>query len=1716
MLVSKNKKLSILLAIVATILVAFCCVIFPFVFHAESLKFVSAGIDIDKDVVKPGEIFNISTTVGTAAGENVEKSTLTIEIDNKDIELINFVDGKYSVTLPSGEVVTYTCEYTDNGVTITSSELDSGTTIQLKLDALFKKETSKKGETVKITLKDGDTELTSKTVTCDFDVNWVDEKTGPDKITVIEKDNFTMIGENTYTIKQIPPEETGIYDKDIKTIKMQDTISFPNGMFIKKDEDIVTALGLSSVVDKNLTYEVQTDTEGNITSVSFQWEENNDFSEKEYNFKLNNDSFSFSESFTGNNINNTLNTTLISKLDTEYHQEEKSVSTPTELVKKEDYVTDLKKSVVWSDTYNFGWDGSWGSATKNNILKYEISFKNNTDSTRDFTLKDTLPDSLEIMDESKFDEFPFWATDMNGNKIEGPSVCVDYPYTINGKEITWNIKDLAPGETAKVYVYCIVYTNEDGTITNIAEVEDKKVEHTLTQKKDNGTVSIEKTSSYTGTTENKEFEYIIKIHNNKKDSVSNRSIVDNLPEELELISVDVKYCSKNSNSGNIKTDKNNVNISDITVGPNEDIEYIVKVKIKEGKGGKAFTNTAYLYDGNKKEGESSFVNEDVEDISLTKETSKTTVYPGEEFEYIITISNSNNFDIDYKDDQLILKDKVPDSFFIEDAYYIINDKKMTDGLTVNENNVELVYKELLTKNTNIVIKILCKTLDIKEDTKTTINTAFVNQLRDEATVIIKNESSDLSVEKTAYHEDGSVATDVSNNEKVNFQIKITNNSNKLDVKRLYLQDYLTGIFEHVNSDIGKFDVKVVDISNVTGLEKDTILTRNGMWNKYLHDFNMLISNRDEDKDNYELLYYNPDFCIKPNGYIVLQYSFTTGQEFLKGSNKIVVNNVCKDEVFLESNKYPVIDIEKTAEQKNYSINELDDKEFYYSIKINNLSNGNELFQCFKVEDTLPDGLEFVPAWEGASFPSYKIYYKERNSYPFELWSFNKGEQAYVQTYGNKFVVEFGSVDDNGNSTLLDFKGGDYIEVKIKCRFSKTKIEELKAMSTDTSPIYVFENKAKVASQDKFKDIEGNIVTEKEDSETINIIPYTPHPGIEKKYTGAFSGTTHILKEDALPGDSLVWTINILNKSEDAACSDLNNFSVKDYIPEDYSYDNSYQNKMFIIDNNGKSKQIDYFEPNVSENEIQWNFDDISLKNNEILSIVFAIKNNGSNKYQTVNNIAQLITKDKINSSSISSGEQIDDNTLEDSASKDILINKTSSYKEVYFVTDSSLIDESEDNGAYSYRTAPFNYVQGIAGEKIYYKLYLKNESTNNLKNICFIDRMPFIGDTGIASGHERHSTFEVLYDDFVRANVIDNNGNIVEDISSKITLSFSNNRTDSLSEENVDDWHNKEGSFLWHDTCLDDDVNIRFTIQDYELSPLESIELIFTGYIPLTVPTGIENIAWNNFAYSYDSELSDVTMIAEPPKVGVFVEDQDHIGKITINKVLSSSDHTERTFYFALFLKQDNTYERCSQVQEITTNNDGSTTFKNIPDGTYYVFETDSNGIILDENSEYLIIGQGTEVIISKTKKDQIVNIENILSDKNATLVIEKYANEDKNKKLSGAVFELYNDTNNYTITTDKDGIGRLDNIPFGIYSLKEIKAPEGYQLTDEIFKIVLTPDNLNDDYEYFIGIDNLKLIYMPATGGNGYITHVSVGVIIIACCAIIFHINKKNIAKIN
>ncbi|MDE5587070.1 MAG: SpaH/EbpB family LPXTG-anchored major pilin, partial [Bacilli bacterium] len=105
---------------------------------------------------------------------------------------------------------------------------------------------------------------------------------------------------------------------------------------------------------------------------------------------------------------------------------------------------------------------------------------------------------------------------------------------------------------------------------------------------------------------------------------------------------------------------------------------------------------------------------------------------------------------------------------------------------------------------------------------------------------------------------------------------------------------------------------------------------------------------------------------------------------------------------------------------------------------------------------------------------------------------------------------------------------------------------------------------------------------------------------------------------------------------------------------------------------------------------------------------------------------------------------------------------------------------------------------------------------------------------------------------------------------------------------------------------------------------------------------------------------------------------------------------------------------------------------------------------------------------------------------------------------LAGAKFEVYSssdlsaDSLVGTITTGEDGTDTLLGVKAGTYYLKEVVAPVGYALKDDVVEV--TVDDTNDEGDtgiVKISIDNSKVGSLPITGGMGTIIFTVSGAIL-------------------
>ncbi|HCR73817.1 MAG TPA: hypothetical protein DIW26_05365, partial [Ruminococcus sp.] len=453
----------------------------------------------------------------------------------------------------------------------------------------------------------------------------------------------------------------------------------------------------------------------------------------------------------------------------------------------------------------------------------------------------------------------------------------------------------------------------------------------------------------------------------------------------------------------------------------------------------------------------------------------------------------------------------------------------------------------------------------------------------------------------------------------------------------------------------------------------------------------------------------------------------------------------------------------------------------------------------------------------------------------------------------------------------------------------------------------------------------------------------------------------------------------------------------DTLPSNYSYDDvtGYPVNAWICDfneNGGYNTQsgtkVDVPNPVKSGNTVTWSFtgDNYKLAPGKCLVLEFSTVSKTDLEGVITNSGYAEINQNFTDEDVIAGNKQ--DNKIYNYANYNIVGLTTESWKTITYTNQghngTPHTDPETDTG--NSRDTTHNYVQGVQGEKVTYTINVTNNSPVSIENFTVIDRLPYVNDKGLVSGYERNSAFGVQFSEILSVKV----GDITIE-SSKYQLSFSTDKTSVLNEYSGD-WSGKNDVMTWTSDSTNA-INFRVLIDSsVKVKPNETVVITFKGIVPSYVEkTGISNIAWNSFAYAYQNTeiLGDTVMVAEPAKVGVWVETPATANKIIINKTVENS--TGGTFWFALFKDGTTTgsYERISDmvsVQLAENSTTGNVTMDNLDFASIkevnqadniYLFETTEKGDILTNQNSVYSPSYTTGNTIDTSKTENIVDVTN-------------------------------------------------------------------------------------------------------------------------------------------
>ncbi|MGW6184724.1 SpaA isopeptide-forming pilin-related protein [Bacillus mycoides] len=211
----------------------------------------------------------------------------------------------------------------------------------------------------------------------------------------------------------------------------------------------------------------------------------------------------------------------------------------------------------------------------------------------------------------------------------------------------------------------------------------------------------------------------------------------------------------------------------------------------------------------------------------------------------------------------------------------------------------------------------------------------------------------------------------------------------------------------------------------------------------------------------------------------------------------------------------------------------------------------------------------------------------------------------------------------------------------------------------------------------------------------------------------------------------------------------------------------------------------------------------------------------------------------------------------------------------------------------------------------------------------------------------------------------------------------------------------------------------------------------------------------------------------------------DPIGKIKLEKV-DTNDKNKKLVGAKFHIEDSNG----KVVGELITDEKGEAISKDLPIGNYSLVEVEA-----PKGYELL-----KDKVAVKVEKDKVIEMKignKKLPDPGGKIEIEKVDDKDINLKLKSAVFQVLDKEGKEVarLTTDEKGKVISRKLVLGKYTIKEIKAPNGYMLLRNPIEVEITEAVRIQK----ITVKNAKNNWViPNTGGSGTTIFYVVGILVI------------------
>ena len=1487
------------------------------------------------DEVNTGDVFYLMSTI---SGNNVnegEMDSYRIEITDKNLLLPNFAGNGFR----DGAVYNgYTLHVNSDGSRYIAFDIDNGQTKQVRLQAKFQNGKTPGGtiSTVKI-VQDSTGKNASSTITAKAERQWSASKSEDrNAMTAAQLAAGTTVNYTLSASANNASKKSGV--EWVQSLKFEDTISLSEMTFIGDAQTAVenavkSAIAAAGYTAGNLSVTVS----GSTAKISFTVDSKNTNAEMP--------AVNLNVALPLNSNTVKMNGTADGKVTNSLTVSGKPYGDNASYSTIGGNSVELKVSAPQGPKFSIGKTVKNGKAyyVNGDTVEFEISASNTGDAAGNITLKDNVPDGMTLESITAADG------------------------TVSGNSVTF--QNVAAGATVTANVVCRVSKDQTANLTNEVTDGNNTAKATISVKEDKAVIETPVKSGYV-TYNGKNLGQKYYPHIAGQTATYTISVTNSGAKDAKGVLVSDDSLSYNLENMTYTVD--GVTRSDfpdkIDVPAGKTVQITVTGTIRDDVAGE-ISNVA------KVDGKSSNKVKFTPDvpkaqlgITKTADVGNYTFGTAKDVVYTITVTNNGEADAE----NVKIEDILPDGMTFREnsgAYGILT---LSDDTTENITSVDT--KTLTAGGTITVPKGKSITLTVYanvEDSATAAaltNTAKVYEgaeVKGTATHTIYGgeDLSKYSLQKKIIAVNGIPAddtTEIVNGDKLTYQATFTNNGTTT-MENLYLYDYgttlkweasdvLKVVAINGNASDSRIQTVTVEQNKIDGggyaVETFNIMGINlaageSVTVEYVVLGNDVTNtNNDYDSEKRGIQGFGDGTDLKNSALMqtlsafetkfgtqrgVYNYTAVGGLTVNEHGNKTVtwyahdmILNPVSNTVF-EAKKSLTNSADKTTNIVDMTAADLEQKTFSYSLALSG-SNNDYAGKKIVVEDTLPDGMKYVPdSVEGTA-------------------NFTALSGIQATQVGQTLTFTFVSTEKFAN------QWGSGVKLTYQAKLTADKAQEL---ANSTAKKVTLTNTLSKVTVVEGRDDGSDRVILPNSKVDISFTKTTPAPGFAKLAVASFAGQTYddtavqpVGNGYITAGDTLIWQTVLYNgrgDSTDVADLKLDGVTLTDNLPATYQFSNetglqmTYQvldlthngdgsstfqvnDKTGLLEGGTKVPDTAY---KIDGSKLIISVDKLAAKLAKNKCIVFQFATtvkDGQESEGVITNTGYATIDQPFTAEDTVAGEK-QDNQIWSYANYNIVGLTTESWKTITYTnqnhTGTPHTDPATDTG-YS-REPTHNYVQGMQGEDVTYELHIKNNSPVALENMTIIDRLPYVGDLGLVSGYERFSAFGV------KLKNIDSVMVGGTDVIDKTARSYSTDKTSVLNEYSKD-WLGQNDVMNWTNIKSDDTVDFRIQLQDTTVEVGDEVVVKVTATVPgYVAKTGEENIAWNSFAYSYQNPdiLGDTVMVAEPAKVGVWVQTPDTTVDVTVNKTLTEAETKDATFYFALFTDENYT-TRLSDVISAT------------------------------------------------------------------------------------------------------------------------------------------------------------------------------------------------------